>query len=332
MKNSHALLYDMLTKFTKTMKSKQCVFPSCTNQGKIISAHSIQKNGPLAQIANNGNIYQIQSEITNGKDNLQVCKVGIQKASAHYMFCEQHEQMFSVIENNKFHIIKEHVFLASLRSLMVELYKKNFAIQFFNKNSKNITTTSFSENFLNEYISGLEFGKNDIDSLITIYLNALSKKSYDNFKYLVLEFPSPIGIVSAGAIHITSNFTNTVLLQDLADDNAKEILVFSCISVDKKVYFIFHYPTSYKKCQKFVDSFIFLPPKERTNYLVQFFFDRCENTFFSYAFWEKLSEYQKNWLLYLANPQTEILYAAPRTYKKDFYHFNISPKMYINQN
>ncbi|WP_458402123.1 hypothetical protein [Candidatus Avelusimicrobium sp.] len=332
MKNQHALLYDMLTRFTKTIKSKQCVFPSCTNQGKIISAHSIQKNGPLAQIANNGNIYQIQSEITNGEDNLRVCRVGIKKASAHHMFCEQHEQMFSAIENNKFQIIKEHIFLASLRSLMMELYKKNLVGQFFNKNSKNITTTSFSESFLNEYISALEFGKNDIDFLITIYLDALSKKSYDNFKYLVLEFPSPIGIVSAGAIHITSNFTNTVLLQDLVDNNAKEILVFSCVSVDKKVYFIFHYPASYKKCQKFMDSFIFLPAEERISYLVQFFFNRCENTFFSYTFWEKLSEDQKNWLLHLANPQTEILYDAPRTYKKDFYHSDISPKIHINQN
>ena len=329
MKNPHTLLYNMLNKFTKTMKSKQCVFPSCTNQGKIISAHSIQKNGPLSQIANNGNIYQIQPEIVNGEDKLHVCRVGIKKASAHYMFCEQHEQMFSAIENNQFQLIKEHVFLASLRCLMMELYKKNLAIQFFTKNLKNIAFDSISKNFLNDYISGLEFGKNDIDLLIRIYLNALSKKHYDDFKYLVLEFSSPIGIVSAGAIHITSNITNTILLQNLSLANANEMLVFACVSVNKKIYFIFHYPTSFEKCQKFIDSFIFLTPTEKISHLVQFFFDRCENTFFSHSFWENLSENQKNWLLFLANPQTEILYGKPRTYKKNFYISNIVPKIYL---
>ncbi len=329
MKNPHALLYDMLNRFTKTMKSKQCVFPSCTNQGKIISAHSIQKHGPLVQIANNGNVYQIKPEIINGKDKLHVCKVGIKKASAHYMFCEKHEQIFSAIENNQFQLTKEHIFLASLRCLMMELYKKNLAIQFFTENKKNITFDSVSTNFLNEYILGLKFGKTDIQSLIAIYLNALSKKHYGDFKYLVLEFPSSIGIVSAGAIHITSNFTNTILLQDLSLDNSNEMLVFACVSANEKVYFIFHYPTSFGMCQKFIDSFIFLEATEKISYLIQFFFDRCENTFFSHSFWENLSKDQKNWLLLLANPQTEILFGKPRTYKRNFYISSIFPKIYL---
>ena len=328
MENPTIFLFNMLEKFRKTIHTKQCSFSYCVNKN-VISAHSIQKNGPLKQIAENGVVYQIKQEIINGKDKSIISKVGLKQASAHYMFCKEHEDLFSGIENNNFKISTEHVFLASLRSLMMELYKRTLSIQFFTKNLEKISNTPEIKVFLNNYINNLKAGERDMQVAEQIYCKALETNNFDHFQYLVLEFPKPIGIVSGGGIHITNDFRNIIQLQDLSLNMPLEMLFFSCVSVGNKTYFIFHYPELYKKSKKFMESFIFIPQKEKIGYLIQFFFGHCENTFFSNSFWQNLSCYQKKWLLQLWHPMSDFLYSS-KSYKENFFSYNENFHIYTN--
>lgn len=327
MKNPTIFLFNMLEQFRKTIRTKQCAFSYCVNKD-IISAHSIQKNGPLKQIAENGVVYQIKQEIINGSAKSIISKVGLKQASAHYMFCKKHEDLFSVIENNNFKISTEHVFLASLRSLMMELYKRTLSIQFFTKNLEKISNAPEIKDFLNNYINNLKEGERDMKEAEAIYCKALKTNNFNNFQYLVLEFSKPIGIVSAGGIHITMNFKNTITLQDLSLNTPLEMLFLSCVSTENETYFIFHYPESYNKSKKFMESFILLSREDKIGYFIQFLFNRCENTFFSNSFWQNLSSNQQQWLLQLWNPIND--FNTPQPYKTNFFFYNNHPRIHTN--
>lgn len=327
MENPKILLFKISEAFRRTIHTKQCSFSSCHNTD-IISAHSIQKNGPLKQIAENGIVYHIKQEIINGIDQTNIFKIGLKQASAHYMFCREHENLFSPIENNNFQISHRHVFLASLRCLMMELYKRSLSIQFFTKNLEKISNNQETRVFLNTYINNLKEGERDMKVAEQIYCKALENNNFDNFKYLALEFPEPIGIVSAGGIHITNDFRNITQLQDLSLNMPLEMLFFSCVSSNNKTYFIFHYPESYKKSKKFMESFILIPTKEKIGYFIQFLFNRCENTFFSNSFWQNLSLNRQKWLLQLWNPINDFI--TPQHYKTNFFSYNNNFRIYTN--
>lgn len=327
MTNPEILLFKMLENFRKTIRTKQCSFSSCHNTD-IISAHSIQKNGPLKQIAENGIVYHLKQELIGGIDQTTISKIGLKQASAHYMFCRRHEELFSPIENNNFRISPKHVFLASLRCLIMELYKRSLSIQFFTQNLEKISGNQEIKTFLNNYINNLKEGERDMKVAEQIYCKALENNNFDNFKYLVLEFPEPIGIVSAGGIHITNDFRNIIQLQDLSLNIPLEMLFFSCVSSDNKTYFIFHYPESYKKSKEFTESFILIPTKEKIGYFIQFLFNRCENTFFSHSFWQNLSLNQQEWLLQLWHPINDFI--PQQNYKTNFFSYNNNFRIYTH--
>ncbi len=72
-------------------KRKICVFPACENK-TIKKSHSIQKQGPLREIAEKGKLIYPQPQ--NSITNIDFVEIGIENASTFPGFCEKHEKYF----------------------------------------------------------------------------------------------------------------------------------------------------------------------------------------------------------------------------------------------
>ncbi|MFH0772273.1 MAG: SEC-C metal-binding domain-containing protein [Candidatus Omnitrophota bacterium] len=95
--------------------------------GKIVKAHTIQRNGGLSKIAQNNHVYRIipDSFRKPGMPRCILDSIGIKKASVFTGFCEYHDtQIFKPIEQFLFTGQQEQIFLLAYRPLCKEIFLK----------------------------------------------------------------------------------------------------------------------------------------------------------------------------------------------------------------
>ena len=141
--------------------SKKCWHPeaSATNcsvkNGKILisAAHSIQNNGVLGKIVEDGHVmgYELETGEVGGK------LYGRNKASIFWGFCNKHDGIFKPIETAPYVGTDEQHFLYAYRAFVVSAHKKREATEF------------------------MDFGiqaQNDIDRTKAIFDSAILSKEY----------------------------------------------------------------------------------------------------------------------------------------------------------
>lgn len=119
--------YELDTHIKKIKNGKKCFAPKewqkhCDK--KIIRAHTISKSVNLKRIADTNN--QFYSFSRSAKiHGPQLKKIGINQASTYNIFCSKHDaQLFSLIENRKFALENDQIFLIAYRNICYELYLK----------------------------------------------------------------------------------------------------------------------------------------------------------------------------------------------------------------
>lgn len=96
--------------------------PRCSK--KIIRAHSLQRNGVLSSIAENGHVLEWRCKRL-GTGTFDMTEIGINKASTFRGFCSFHDnQIFQPLDDYKFTGTREQAFLLCLRALTHETHKK----------------------------------------------------------------------------------------------------------------------------------------------------------------------------------------------------------------
>ncbi len=78
-------------------KSRECVFPNCTNKS-IKKSHSIPKSSSLKIIASNGHLLTPYFDFNTKIPLVTMQRIGVKKASAFPGFCEMHENIFKSFE------------------------------------------------------------------------------------------------------------------------------------------------------------------------------------------------------------------------------------------
>jgi hypothetical protein len=79
-------------------------------------------------------------------------------------------------------------------------------------------------------------------------------------------------------------------LQNVADlSRDLEGLTFGVVSTATGGAFVFSWPSGSSICNKFVESLLSEPQEDIPNILVEFMFGYVENTYFSKAWWDSLS-------------------------------------------
>jgi hypothetical protein len=110
-----------------------CFHPNASSancSGKIIKAHTVQRNGGLSQIAKDGHVYTAANDISSVIQNqgeITLKLTGLKTATTFTGFCNRHDtEIFKPIETVPFNPSSEHAFLLAYRVLCKELYAKMF--------------------------------------------------------------------------------------------------------------------------------------------------------------------------------------------------------------
>ncbi|MCU0121735.1 hypothetical protein N8H74_26035 [Pseudomonas sp. B2M1-30] len=89
-----------------------CLYPGCTK--KSIFSHAISESISLATIAEEGHLSTIESRRKKDIKTLQFGRIGIHDATAFNGFCEEHDALFSTLDNNE---------ISDARGLLLQTYR-----------------------------------------------------------------------------------------------------------------------------------------------------------------------------------------------------------------
>jgi hypothetical protein len=131
---------EMWFDYVKYGRVKYCHHPYKSGcNGKIISAHSVQKERILSQIEgtinNNRVLYSLNDHITKNHRIVGLTPIGKSKASIFSGFCDYHDKMFSAIENYDFTASPEQSFLFAYRGFTHGLHQLLEQLTWYNSQS-----------------------------------------------------------------------------------------------------------------------------------------------------------------------------------------------------
>lgn len=203
-------------------KSKKCWHPEAGDatckidtSGKIIisAAHSIQNNGVLSKIAEDGHVmgYILDDIGFGGKLK------GKKLASIFWGFCNNHDSIFNPIETQPYVGSEEQHFLFAYRGFVVAAHKKiesSYWIDYGEQSDKDI----------------LEDKK--------IFDNSILNKDYSTIETQVFELTSFYPIAVSTSFNLEYDFDGNPIKHS---DERMEPVFVTLLPIDNKTYFMFSY-------------------------------------------------------------------------------------------
>jgi len=123
--------YKLRKKRLKAWKnSKKCIYRDCNNKS-IKKSHSIQKEGPLRAISNNGVI--LTPELKTDAAEVGLNERGIGVSSVFPGFCVEHELLFEKFENDKDLKSPDAIYLQVYRSICREIVRIKHEVNYAEK-------------------------------------------------------------------------------------------------------------------------------------------------------------------------------------------------------
>ncbi len=270
--------------------------------GEIISAHSIQKNGQLSAITNDGRAYTVTKNIGIIRKNtgrLVLEKHGTGKLSTFLGFCKEHDnQLFAPIDTSPLHPTDEQVLLYAYRSICRELFVKENALVFIDSQLAELPTTSTARQFFEDLKAGTTFGLANLREQKIALDASLKSKNYTDIEYVLFTCRQPQFLAFSGLFFPEHDFLGRQL-QDLADQTWKlDLLTISSASMYQGWGFLFAWHKSSSiACREFMRSLATVMHEDNSSASDAMFrtvVSNCENLAFSPAWWEALPAEQQD--------------------------------------
>jgi hypothetical protein len=291
----------LVKEFKRQQNKRRCLH---FNQGdecnEFISAHSIQRQGQLSLIQENGHVYRFSADLKvlkghGGKP--QPKKIGINKVSTFYGFCKAHDnQLFKYIDD--FHLMpnKIQVALYAYRCLCREVYAKQNAVLSADQLVKMASldagmemTSPFFEGF-SSGLSWLQVHKKEYDT-------SISKRDLSKFYYICFRSKSRFDLQLSGVLYPEYSFSGDGLQNLLNDTLTPQLITFFTAPTDDGWAFtLAWHQSSDAICRQFVGSLAqrIHQGENVVDILTRFSFSCCENHAFRISWWDQLPEQKKS--------------------------------------
>ena len=294
---------DVLERFNALYETGACLHPSVdhsTCSGRVIKAHTIQKNGGLSRIARNGHVYTLLKdgksfdesrwEPTSGPN-----KIGLRKASTFTGFCARHDnELFAPLEKKPFFGTTEQIALLGYRAVCYELYMKKRDLagtelrRELDRGQPLLLQRAMQEAFtlhnvgVRKAIEELEAMKSHYDKVI---FDGLSKE----LDHYIATFDRVPDVMCSGVVQATHDFQGNLIgnLGNLSE--AADWLSFALIDTDSGGAAIFSWPANHMRSKHVVETLDEYSDVDLPNAVVRFTFEFFENTYFSPEWWDSVS-------------------------------------------
>jgi hypothetical protein len=203
-------------------ESKKCWHPEASsstcnvdNSGNIIvsAAHSIQNNGVLSKVADNGHVMSYALD----KGEFDGVQLGKNHASIFWGFCNTHDAIFSPIEISPYSGTDKQHFLFAYRGFVVASHKKVEVSKWMNYGEQSDT---------------------DIAENKKIFDAAILSQDYSVIKTEIFELPAFYPIAVSSSFYLDFDFEGNSIPH--SDERMEDIYV-TLLPTDNKTYFLLSY-------------------------------------------------------------------------------------------
>lgn len=280
--------------YVKYGRVKHCHHPDKNGcKGKIISAHSVQKERILSQLEENVNknklIYSLNDYVDGNHQIVGLLPIGKSKASIFTGFCDYHDKMFSAIENCNFTSSNEQTFLFSYRALTHGLHQLWEQLTWYNSDSPLVKmfpvpyVTHFKKFFNREFAKFVRV-KMHLDSCLLEKQFSACQHHIRVFDFLPLTCSSVLNpIYTYRNIFLNPTRAGTFLVLNIIPDHTKTHIIISHIKGDNAG-------------EIFYNELKTLNEDEFTEAISSLLLYCTSNTFFSPKLWKKFTPDQKETL------------------------------------
>lgn len=192
-------------KYLRDSDFKKCQgFDISMCSDESISAHSLQNNGVLDQIAENNHVYHMETamEEETRKSVLQFALIGKNNASTFYGFCKFHDELyFKCIEDKEYIGSAEQHYAYAFRAICLETHKKirqkKALSDFFRDHPHSTRDIHLQFEYHNGNLSIRDY-KGDYDRFKSLY----ESNDYDQLETFSLLVPEKVGFAATTAIGV----------------------------------------------------------------------------------------------------------------------------------
>lgn len=294
-------IFEVEAQMISELRDGYCSHPNSANDpcsSKIIKAHTIQKNGGLAAIAEAGHVLTVKPTMkdlvaTQGKPSPR--KIGVNNASVFPGFCGKHDDaLFKPIEGRFLSLTKETAFLFSYRAIAYERFAKEAqlrtsSVQRDMDRGHPFATQVAVQKHLTIFINGIRMGIRDVSRWKSQFDERLLSGDLDDFHFLVIRFNELLPIVACCAFHPEFDLQGKPL-QRLGRTNAdldhvtltvtvfegRTVMVLGWIGVDDG------------PAREFAESFLKVEDLRKADALIRLLFIHTDNLFLRPSWWDAL--------------------------------------------
>lgn len=310
-----------LRQIKKNQKKGRCLhFEAGKRCNEFIKAHSIQKNGLLTQIQEDGKVYQPSSDISTLKKNnnkISYKKKGVKVVSTFLGFCKKHDnEIFKPIDTSILIPTEQQVFLYAYRSLCRELFFKENALNTIRSQlEKGINQKVVKELFLDMKL-GTSFGLKNLKTQKIKYDDSLKKNQFEKIRYVLFVSNQKPNVVFSSLIFPDYDFRGKQL-QNLTDISSDiELITFCSAPLESGWGFLFSWHESSSKISSEYMSSLATAVYEK-KYVEDFLFRlaiNCENHAIAPLWWESKSKKVKNKIEEYISSRVNLFTEIPHNY------------------
>ncbi len=282
-------------------KSKQCLHPEASKSscGKIINAHTVQRQGALAGIVDDtGHCLTFYPPSVTQFPEPQ--RRGWRDASTFSGFCDRHDSTtFAALETRPFTGDPEQCFLLAYRAECHELYQKQGSVRSHDPlrqiADRGMAPEDQAVVQAMQHAAGAavamgladaEHHKRQMDTDLTGHI-------FSGYEALFIQFQGPISIVSSGAPTPNRALSGEEIC-DLADPDAvMPRLYVGVVPWTGGGAVVLVWRPGHSAVERFIGDLRSLRWDELPSVIVQFIFAYIENTYFSAQWWTSLSDAEK---------------------------------------
>ena len=292
------------------MSGGNCLHPqanAATCSPNIIRAHSVQRKGGLAAIAEDGHVISPKrgvEDIFKNDGKIVPRRQGVNDASTFQGFCGAHdEQLFSPIEKFSITLSKQAAFLLSYRAICYEMFTKDAAlhateIQRQADKGQPFEMQCETQQYLHMFREGVKRGIKDLETWKGKYDAAFLTGDYDEFLFYGMRFSTALPIVACGAFHPEFDFKGKNLQIITRGESEFEHLCFNLTVVGGKSMAVLGWTGGRQgPAEQFIDSFKALPKDTMANAAFHIACEHLENTYFRPSWWEAQTISAKEYLM-----------------------------------
>ncbi|PEL57910.1 YecA family protein [Bacillus toyonensis] len=297
-------------KMSQESKIKECLHPDSEQcKGKIKNAHSLQNNGVLSRIEEEGHVVIPTTKFGTDGVIYDVKDESKNKATTFTGFCDTHDTLvFKDIETKEIDVTSsKQCFLFAYRAFALELHKKKEMLKSIQQLFKVRPTLTKVSDYIKQY-RYTELSINDVAEYKKFFDDALINENYDTIQSTTFTFDYEISMAACGGCSLTYDIRGNEMNDIYSKEEERiKILFFTITPNNGKSFFIFSwikYDSDYFK--DYIQQLEGLTEEEFKTYINNFLPSYTENLVVAPSLWSSFTKRQKDAFFKLFSAEFEI--------------------------